>query len=95
MSSNGPSTDHPEKKRKTEVTPDCIVVRAYIKLAIYKLYLTWFCNVHVCWSLSFKIPDNYEGYSLEHFCVPGHYIADLRHVMIPKGLIMDRSVHAT
>ena len=57
-----------------------------LKLAIYNLYLTWFCNVHVCWSLSFKIPDNYEGYSLEHFCVPGHYIADLRHVMIPKGL---------
>lgn len=37
-----------------------------------------------------KIPDDYHGYDLEYFCIPGHYVDDLEHVMIPRGLIMDR-----
>lgn len=38
-----------------------------------------------------QIPDGYEGYSLENFCIPPHYADDLKNVLIPKGLIMDRS----
>lgn len=37
------------------------------------------------------IPDGYEGYSLENFCIPPHYADDLKNVLIPKGLIMDRT----
>lgn len=37
------------------------------------------------------IPDDYRRYDLNHFCIPGHYADDLEHVMIPKGLIMDRT----
>lgn len=38
-----------------------------------------------------KIPDNYEGYSLEMFCLPKHYENDVESILIPKGLINDRT----
>ncbi|KAK8734665.1 hypothetical protein OTU49_005923 [Cherax quadricarinatus] len=38
-----------------------------------------------------KIPDNYSGYHLSHFCVPKHYEEDLEDIMIPWGLIQDRT----
>lgn len=38
-----------------------------------------------------QIPDNYQGYELDCLCIPPHYVNDLKHVIIPKGLIMDRS----
>ena len=50
------------------------------------------CDICCVDSLSLQIPDGYEGYSLEHFCIPPHYAADLKNVLIPKGLIMDRCV---
>ena len=37
-----------------------------------------------------QIPDDYHGYDLKYFCIPRHYAPDLKHVMIPKGLILDR-----
>jgi len=37
-----------------------------------------------------QIPDGYQGYSQEFFCIPPHYAHDLKNVLIPKGLIMDR-----
>ncbi|EDO32938.1 predicted protein, partial [Nematostella vectensis] len=37
------------------------------------------------------IPDDYQGYPLNMFCIPKHYEGDLEHVMIPKGLIQDRT----
>ncbi|XP_022798517.1 hypoxanthine-guanine phosphoribosyltransferase-like [Stylophora pistillata] len=37
-----------------------------------------------------KIPDNYEGYSLDMFCLPKHYENDVESILIPKGLIHDR-----
>ncbi|XP_064402490.1 hypoxanthine-guanine phosphoribosyltransferase-like [Halichondria panicea] len=37
------------------------------------------------------IPDDYRGYDLSHFAVPGHYVNDLEHVMIPHGFILDRT----
>ncbi|XP_073236228.1 hypoxanthine-guanine phosphoribosyltransferase-like [Porites lutea] len=37
-----------------------------------------------------KIPDNYEGYSLDMFCIPKHYENDVESILIPKGLITDR-----
>lgn len=37
-----------------------------------------------------QIPDGYEGYSQEFFCIPPHYVHDLKNVLIPKGLILDR-----
>ncbi|KAK4327239.1 hypothetical protein Pmani_002295 [Petrolisthes manimaculis] len=38
-----------------------------------------------------KIPDVYHGYALSHFCVPKHYEEDLENIMIPWGLIQDRT----
>ncbi|XP_068715930.1 hypoxanthine-guanine phosphoribosyltransferase-like isoform X1 [Montipora foliosa] len=37
-----------------------------------------------------KIFDDYEGYSLDMFCLPKHYEDDLESILIPKGLICDR-----
>ncbi|XP_045124174.1 hypoxanthine-guanine phosphoribosyltransferase-like [Portunus trituberculatus] len=38
-----------------------------------------------------KIADDYTGYALSHFCVPRHYEDDLENVLIPWGLIQDRT----
>ena len=37
------------------------------------------------------ISDAYEGYPLDMFCIPKHYEGHLSHVMLPKGLIDDRT----
>jgi len=38
-----------------------------------------------------KIPDDCKGYSLNQFCVPKHYEEDVDSVVIPEGLIHDRT----
>lgn len=38
-----------------------------------------------------QIPDGCPGYSLKQFCIPKHYEEDLENVMIPEGLIHDRT----
>uniref|UniRef100_A0A8C9RZM7 Hypoxanthine phosphoribosyltransferase n=1 Tax=Scleropages formosus TaxID=113540 RepID=A0A8C9RZM7_SCLFO len=38
-----------------------------------------------------QIPDDDKGYDLNLFCVPKHYEEDLESVLIPHGLIMDRT----
>ncbi|KAL4613538.1 hypoxanthine-guanine phosphoribosyltransferase-like isoform X1 [Arapaima gigas] len=38
-----------------------------------------------------QIPDDEKGYDLNLFCVPKHYEEDLESVIIPHGLIMDRT----
>uniref|UniRef100_A0A3Q2DWR0 Hypoxanthine phosphoribosyltransferase n=1 Tax=Cyprinodon variegatus TaxID=28743 RepID=A0A3Q2DWR0_CYPVA len=38
-----------------------------------------------------EIPDDEEGHDLDLFCVPRHYESDLDKVIIPHGLIMDRT----
>ncbi|XP_063601509.1 hypoxanthine-guanine phosphoribosyltransferase-like isoform X1 [Penaeus indicus] len=38
-----------------------------------------------------RIPDKYSGYAISHFCVPKHYEDDLEDIMIPWGLIQDRT----
>lgn len=38
-----------------------------------------------------EIPDEYHGYDLSNFCVPRHYHEDLLDIMIPYGLIQDRT----
>ncbi|MPC80494.1 Hypoxanthine-guanine phosphoribosyltransferase [Portunus trituberculatus] len=38
-----------------------------------------------------NIADDYTGYALSHFCVPRHYEDDLENVLIPWGLIQDRT----
>nr|XP_045604367.1 hypoxanthine-guanine phosphoribosyltransferase-like [Procambarus clarkii] len=38
-----------------------------------------------------KIPDDYSGYGLSHFCIPNHYVDDLEDIMIPWGLLQDRT----
>ncbi|XP_066569910.1 hypoxanthine phosphoribosyltransferase 1, like isoform X1 [Amia ocellicauda] len=40
---------------------------------------------------SLQIPDNEKGHDLDLFCIPKHYEEDLDKVMIPHGLIMDRT----
>ena len=51
--------------------------------------------VCVFFCFSFKIPDNYTSYSVDDFCVPAHYYDDIKGVIIPKGLIMDRYIVLT
>ncbi|XP_013410329.1 hypoxanthine-guanine phosphoribosyltransferase [Lingula anatina] len=36
------------------------------------------------------IPDDWQGYKLDLFCIPKHYEDDLEDIMIPSGLIDDR-----
>ncbi|XP_042898860.1 hypoxanthine-guanine phosphoribosyltransferase isoform X5 [Parasteatoda tepidariorum] len=36
------------------------------------------------------ITDEDDGYPLDSFCVPRHYISDLDRVLVPCGLILDR-----
>ena len=42
------------------------------------------------YALFTQIPDNYEGYSLDMFCLPKHYENDVESILIPRGLIFDR-----
>ncbi|XP_065186425.1 hypoxanthine-guanine phosphoribosyltransferase-like [Sycon ciliatum] len=37
------------------------------------------------------IPDDFDGYPLEMFCLPLHYEDKVSSVLIPKGIIMDRT----
>ncbi|XP_033640066.1 hypoxanthine-guanine phosphoribosyltransferase-like isoform X1 [Asterias rubens] len=38
-----------------------------------------------------KIEDDYNGYDLKMFCVPRHYEQDLESILIPYGVISDRT----
>ncbi|KAK3726660.1 hypothetical protein RRG08_016969 [Elysia crispata] len=38
-----------------------------------------------------KIADDEKGYPLDQFCIPKHYEEDLERVLIPEGLINDRT----
>lgn len=38
-----------------------------------------------------EISDDHKGYSMSHFCVPKHYEGDLENVLIPWGIIQDRT----
>uniref|UniRef100_H2TSY1 Hypoxanthine phosphoribosyltransferase n=1 Tax=Takifugu rubripes TaxID=31033 RepID=H2TSY1_TAKRU len=38
-----------------------------------------------------QIPDDEKGHDLDLFCIPKHYENDLEKVIIPHGLIMDRT----
>uniref|UniRef100_A0A8U7M7L9 Phosphoribosyl transferase domain containing 1 n=1 Tax=Corvus moneduloides TaxID=1196302 RepID=A0A8U7M7L9_CORMO len=38
-----------------------------------------------------KISDNWPGYSLDLFTYPQHYYGDLEYVLIPHGIIVDRT----
>ncbi|XP_059173176.1 hypoxanthine-guanine phosphoribosyltransferase-like isoform X1 [Physella acuta] len=38
-----------------------------------------------------RIADDDKGYELDQFCIPKHYEQDLDHVLIPAGLINDRT----
>uniref|UniRef100_A0A3P8SAM2 Phosphoribosyltransferase domain-containing protein 1 n=1 Tax=Amphiprion percula TaxID=161767 RepID=A0A3P8SAM2_AMPPE len=44
-----------------------------------------------CLSLSSQISDDWPGYSLDLFSYPAHYSGDLDCVIIPHGVIMDRT----
>ncbi|ELK32484.1 Hypoxanthine-guanine phosphoribosyltransferase [Myotis davidii] len=37
------------------------------------------------------ISDEEPGYDLDLFCIPNHYLEDLKKVFIPHGLIMGRT----
>lgn len=36
------------------------------------------------------IPDDFPGYDISHFCIPGHYLDSVTGVLIPHGLIQER-----
>lgn len=37
------------------------------------------------------LEDDYSGFEVDKFCLPNHYSEDLERILIPKGLIMDRT----
>jgi len=37
-----------------------------------------------------NIPDDYEGYNKDLFCIPNHYEDSINNVLIPNGMVMDR-----
>jgi len=37
-----------------------------------------------------NIPDDFEGYSKDVFCIPKHYEDSLSTVLVPEGMILDR-----
>ncbi|EDQ89568.1 uncharacterized protein MONBRDRAFT_37026 [Monosiga brevicollis MX1] len=37
-----------------------------------------------------SIPDNFDGYALDSFCIPKHYEDSLERILLPHGIIMDR-----
>jgi len=37
-----------------------------------------------------NIPDDYEGFSKDLFCIPTHYESAITNVLIPEGMIKDR-----
>lgn len=39
-----------------------------------------------------QIPDDYTGFPKESFCIPTHFIDCIQSVLIPGGVISDRSV---
>lgn len=41
---------------------------------------------------AFQLEDNYEGFPVEHFCVCPRYANYVTNVLIPNGMIKDRSV---
>ncbi len=45
--------------------------------------------------LVFQIDDDSQCYPLNMFCIPKHYEQDLEYVLIPAGIIDDRSVRFT
>ena len=36
------------------------------------------------------IPDDFPGYDISSFCIPGHYLDSVTGVLIPHGLIQER-----
>ena len=36
------------------------------------------------------IPDDFAGYDISNFCIPGHYLDSVTGVLIPHGLIQER-----
>lgn len=36
------------------------------------------------------VPDTFEGFSLDHFCIPPHYKDAIESIFLPCGLILDR-----
>ena len=55
-------------------------------------FLIIFCHSIPCRGcvLLLQIPDDFEGYPLNMFCLPLHYVDKVDSVLIPKGIIMDR-----
>lgn len=86
MASNGVEPS----QKKPKVDSDYIVVSyTHVTCVHCENYMIFFGNRVIDFPL-FQIPDDYRGYGLSHFCIPGHYVNDLEHVMIPQGIIMDR-----
>ena len=40
-----------------------------------------------------NIPDDFEGYSKDVFCIPKHYEDSLSTVLVPEGMILGRTYY--
>uniref|UniRef100_A0A8C3KLW2 Enkurin, TRPC channel interacting protein n=1 Tax=Calidris pygmaea TaxID=425635 RepID=A0A8C3KLW2_9CHAR len=60
-------------------------------LILYQLHIVKHHEVFLTVLFAIQISDNWPGYSLDLFTYPQHYYGDLEYVLIPHGIIVDRT----
>uniref|UniRef100_A0A8C3BSE1 Phosphoribosyl transferase domain containing 1 n=1 Tax=Cairina moschata TaxID=8855 RepID=A0A8C3BSE1_CAIMO len=60
-------------------------------LVLYQPYFVKHHEVFLTVLFNTQISDNWPGYSLDLFTYPQHYYGDLEYVLIPHGIIVDRT----
>uniref|UniRef100_U3JXS7 Phosphoribosyl transferase domain containing 1 n=1 Tax=Ficedula albicollis TaxID=59894 RepID=U3JXS7_FICAL len=60
-------------------------------LILYQLHNVKHHEVFLTVLFDIQISDNWPGYSLDLFTYPQHYYGDLEYVLIPHGIIVDRT----
>ncbi|POI29148.1 hypothetical protein CIB84_007102, partial [Bambusicola thoracicus] len=58
---------------------------------VYQLYTVKHYEVFLTVLFNTQISDDWPGYSLDLFTYPQHYYGDLEYVLIPHGIIVDRT----
>ncbi|XP_031409728.1 phosphoribosyltransferase domain-containing protein 1-like isoform X1 [Meleagris gallopavo] len=58
---------------------------------LYELYTVKQHEVFLTVLFNTQISDDWPGYSLDLFTYPQHYYGDLEYVLIPHGIIVDRT----
>uniref|UniRef100_G1N5E5 Phosphoribosyl transferase domain containing 1 n=1 Tax=Meleagris gallopavo TaxID=9103 RepID=G1N5E5_MELGA len=68
-----------------------ISVQCTKQMNLYELYTVKQHEVFLTVLFNTQISDDWPGYSLDLFTYPQHYYGDLEYVLIPHGIIVDRT----